>query len=417
MRIKKSWTDRVSLARSLDGRKLLFWGFLSVLAVYPYLFVLNMLLPWSFLGDNCVYIYAVTFFLIAVFALQIRTLLKDIPAMPLLILVLAAANSLVLNILFNGSFKHPDVLRIPFNLVVYAGVAYLFTAKDQERRLVYNVILWNCVIQAVIGIVHYSYFPYIKTGTGSSSMPFIIDMGDLTSQAERGLLLNPNIYSLFLLLGCFLIVFRDEEMRKKTFLEISCMLLLISGIVVSNSRFGLFCGIVLFIQYFRKSSVRIKLLLGSLAVIAVVASYGFLGERISHAYSRTLRQDGYAGHYLTRTTRNINALNLLIADWSNMLIGPSQKETVRFKIIEGKRYSDNSFFLLFHNYGLPAGIIMIMVMGFIYSRLADVRRKGARLFLAHVVFALYLYNSILFDIWLLYFSAVFMVMSRKRILK
>lgn len=401
-----------NIAFTLNTRRASFQGFLFSLCVYPYLFALNMFIPSALLGGKCVYIYAVTVILIISFLFQLRIILCRIPAWSLFLFILLTMNIVFLNLFFYSGIKHVDVLRIPFNLVIYLGVAYSCIRGVSSRKIVYNVIVYNCIIQAVVGIIHYFFFPGIMTGVPGYESYVITN--DTTPQAERGLLISSNLYSLFLILGCFLVVYRNEALKKKWIVETIYLILLITGIVLSNSRLGLLFSALLFLIYFKKSAFQGKAVLTGLIIIGITIFHGFIGDRIGDAYQRSfLYDDSYTGVNLSRVAKNTNALDLLIADWSNVLIGPSKNATVEFKLKQDRRYSDNSFFLLFHNYGLPSAVIIIVVMAYLFSNVINIRERGIILFLFYFISALFFYNCVLFDIWLFFFSASLVVLSRK----
>ncbi|MCF7917106.1 MAG: hypothetical protein K9L61_04945 [Candidatus Omnitrophica bacterium] len=402
-------------ALCLNKEKVLFGAFLSVLIVYPYLFVLNMIIPSSLLGGKNVYIYGVTIIIIIIFGLRWKFISRVIPLEVVFLLMYFIAIIAFLNLFFYSNIKHIDVLKIPLNLVIYIGVAYSLTANIKNRKILYNVILYSCLVQAVVGIIHYFYFPYIMTGLGGSRPAYVIaDITTATAQAERGTLGNPNVYSLFLLLGCFLVVYRQKYFRKKWIIEIVYLLTLITALVLSDSRFGLVLSLLLFLIYFSRLKVKRKVIVSLLAGFLIFSFYGLIEEKVRHAYHSTFLRDKESNKYhLDRISKNKNALDLLVMDSGSILIGPSKEETYQFKVVENNIYSDNSFFLLFHNYGIPTTIIMIFIMWFVYYKTIDIKKRGTILFFIYFLAALWLYNSILFDIWLLFFSSSLMVLSRR----
>ena len=404
-----------NIALPLNIKKISFCGFLLVLGIYPYLFLVNMVMPSTLSWGKNTYISAITVFIITIFLFQWKTISRRIPIWIVFLFLFLSTNIALINLLIYSEIKHIDVLRIPLNLLIYLGVAYSFTSNTASKKTIYNVILYSCIIQAVVGIIHYFYFPYIMTGIEGSDLPYIIlTAKTATAQAERGLLVSPNVYALFLLLGCFLLVYRNEAFKKKWLLETIYMILLMTGVLLSNSRLGLIFSVILFFVYFTKSAVKGKVILAGLVIIGIIASHGFIEDRISYAYHRNFSfAEGNVGSNLSRTDRNVNALNLLISDCCSFIIGPSQNKTYEFKVVKGHSYSDNSFFLLAHNYGVPSAVIFIFVMFFLYSNAIDVRKGGTILFLIYFATALLVYNSILFDIWLLFFSTSLMILSRK----
>ena len=399
----------------LNLKKISFLSYLGVLIVYPYLFVLQMVMPSSLLGSKCVYIYLATVLLIIIFLLRWRFFVRFIPVWVVWLFLCLTTSIYLLNLFFYSDIKHLDVLRIPYNLVIYLGVAYVCTRDISQRKIVYNVILFNCVIQAVIGIIHFYYFPYIMTGICIPGLPYhFADPATATAQAERGLVENPNLFMLFLLLGCFLLVYRDKIFKKHWILETISFILLMWAINLSNSRLGILCSWILGVIYFKKFIAKGKIVIAGLIIMGLILCSGVIVKTVNRVKGRSFSfSDSYVGENLSRTAKNTNAFNLLVDDWSNVLIGPSRDRTIEFKLVQQRNYSDNSFFLLFHNYGLPAGLVIIFVMCYLYDNVINIKKRGIIFILIYFAIALFLYNSLLYDMWLVFFSATLMLLGRK----
>ncbi len=401
---------------SINLRKILFWIFCFVLIIYPYLFVINMIFPSTLPWGKNTYISGITGIIFILFLFQWRIIFCRIPLWSLLLIISLASTITLLNFIFYDGVKHLIILfRIPFLLVIYLGVAYSFTRGITEKRIVYNIILCNCVLMAVIGIIHYFYFPYVFTGEQSSGNLYnIYPVGSNGPQAERGILINPNIYSLFLLLGCCLLVCRDKVFKRKRIVEDICLMILIVGIVLSQSRFGLFFSILLALIYIKNTVFKKKIIFIILIIVGVALFSGTIKKLEGRYNARFIAyEEGNIGGHITRLARNQNALALLCDSSLSFLIGPSGKRTEEFKVEERQNYSDNSFLLLAHQYGMPGFMIVTLLMCYLFVKLINIKKVETKIFIAYFLMALFIYNSITFEIWLFFFSVSLMITSRK----
>jgi hypothetical protein len=380
------------------------------------LLAINMVAPSRLAWGKNTYISLITAAIVLIFLINWKIVFQYIPLWTFLLFMYLSANIVLLNLLVYSNINHLEVFRIPLNLFIYFAVAYNMISDTARKRTIYNILLYGCLIQAVIGIIHYYFFPEILTGVpGPFAETYIIDMSaTISAQTERGLLISPNLFSQFLLLGCFLIVFRDEAFKKKWVFETVFLSILIIGIILSGSRFGLLFSVILSFLFYLKATNKRKMILCALAIFAIVIFHGPIRENISHAYHRTfVRTDGYSGNYISRASKNINAIELLTSDLSSFLISPSREKAYEFKVIKGKKYSDNSFLMLCHNYGVPSVVIIFAVFLYLYRKVIDIKKKGTILLVIYFLTSLYLYNCILFDIWLLFYNVALMLLSRR----
>ncbi len=399
---------------TIDLQKSSYRLFLFILIIYPYVFAINLIAPHTLpLGKNT-YISMITLMLAVLFMINWRTVSRAIPMWTILSLVFLTLMIPFLNYLFYGGVKDLAVFRFPLNVLVYLGVAYAFSADDSKKKTIYNVILYNAVIQAAVGIIHYFYFPYIETGCGDQPYRIFDPASYESPPHERGLLINPNVFSLFLLIGCFLLTFREQAFKKNSLIELGLFLLLLYGIVLSGSRTGVILGVLLFIVFLVKSTFREKAIVAIGLTLIVLLFYPFIENRIMSPFHKSYSSnDDAVGISITRSSRYVNALNLLTSDPVGFLIGTSREKTVEHKIMRGFSFSDNSFLLLGLHYGFPVAFMMLIALSSVVISLIDFKKSGILLFFIYLLISLFLYNSILFDIWLFYFSASLMLLGRK----
>jgi len=367
--------------------------FVITIILFPYLNLFGFFYPIEVIGIN---LYLVTLFLFILLAFlsnlsKVRNY-NEILSIYIYLVIIAIFLGLRL-LVYNEPLDTLSALRTPVIFLILWNVAYSFVYISGKVELVYKIIIGNSFIQALIGIIHHYYFPFIVIGGIAGREEGYLINYSYGAFRENGILLNPNLYANFIIIGLFLILYNN---KKKTFnirwqLEILLIIVMEWGIILSSSRYPMFVSFLLIGYYLVKNfSVKSFLVLSIPLLIVVYLQF----SSILYSIQRLLIHG-----YKVRELKNDLARSMIFGDVYSFLIGVPSNIVASSTTIGGLYVSDNSFYMIIMGFGFPAFLIMFY---FIYL-LVKKSFKGLKIYLFYFIGVLWLTNGVLWEVWLLYF--------------
>lgn len=383
--------------------KILFNFFIIVLIIYPYIFLINMLLPQvDIIGKNF-YVVIITLIIILILLGNIRYIssTKGIIIILAFSLILPLMIILLRCLVYDESLNNIFAARSPITFIIYLLVASVIQRTKKEKEIVCKVIIVNCFIQAIIGIIHYYFFSFILTGVFVESMdvPYIISTEAIYSR-EQGILLNSSLYANFILLGLFLLVNKTKIVvnKKNSYLHYFLIAIMIWGIVLSGSRYPIFISLILVVGYLfsKKRSLLVQIFIVCISITFFVY---FLYPYLSGIIGRFLTE-GTGG----RGLKYLLALKLLFEkNILYLLLGVAPGIVGKTITDNGLCFSDNSFLEIMLLYGVPFFIIWSTFIVVLNKKVVLLKKNT--FILLYFIGCLLLTNSILWEIWILYYWA------------
>ncbi len=285
--------------------------------------------------------------------------------------------------------------------LIYFGVAYGYLIEQEKRDVVGKIVFWNCLIQAIIGIVHHYFFAYILTGSSDyvgldGSSYKIVEPGE-GGQREPGTLLSSSLYANFILIGEFLLASSYRTWRFPKILEYTFLLVLVWGILLAGSRWPS-CGAMLFLFLYFKRDRPLK----KMAFIPIIMLAGFYSQGHILGIITRIVKEGMSA----RLPKISLALGTIFENITSFLLGPSfHTGDMR---VNGIGFSDNSFLSLAMVFGVPLTFLSLLFFIYVIKRTMVVQENW--IILAYVIGTLFVVNSIYWDMWIFYlFVALFCV--------
>lgn len=370
--------------------------FIGTLIVYPYVFVFNIFYPSTLQIGKNTYVGLITIVIILCFCLRWKVILSKFGVGTVYFIMLLALLIIIIRTWVHAEGVNIFLYRIILIPIIYCGVAYSYLMKKGEKELIGKIIFWNCLIQAIIGIVHHYFFSHILTGSkvyiGANEFYKIVEVG-AGGQREPGILMSSSLYANFVLLGVFLLVSSYKTWKFPNLVEYIFLLVLVWGVWLSGSRWPFIGSMFFLMLYFKRLPSLKKITFVPIIILAGV----FLQDYFIHTIGR-LVTGGATGRLLKYQI----ALSSLFENSSNFLIGTSFDRMGMS--VNGITFSDNSFLTLMITFGIP--LTLLFLLFFLYIIMRTISVKGTRFMLFYFIGTLFLTNSILWDIWLFYFFAV-----------
>lgn len=382
--------------------------------VYPYVFAIDIYLKFTGHKIFISFVFLITLGFIFIFAFSLASLLRREVVLSVVFTLIS-----VLFVIFFRSALYEEVVsifeyRTFFLLIVYSCSLYFVlenSGLDFKRKLL-NVMMFNFFIQAVVGIIHTLYFPNIVVGIeldDSGDSLYVLDVGE-GGFRESGLLIGANVYGNFLALGVFLLLgiiknTREKFKLKEVLFFFAYFFLLTWAVYLSGSRLALFSVFVflfcIFVATFGIKYSFFPVIFGFLVLLFSPILDTFVERTVNH---------GSGG----RIDKINLALDMLFSNPVSFMFGASEEVVSNAKTLDGLAFSDNSFFLVFLNYGVPVGILLIF--GFLYLLFKrSIVNLYSLAFFFYILMTLFFNNSILWDIWLVYVFAVYYLIFNSKL--
>ena len=377
--------------------------FCFALAIYPYSLIWGLFAPIRF-GSITFQILIPSLMLIFSAFLQIDKIIKELGA-PIISLFFLGFSIILLKIIFGlkdiGSLQN---MRILCTLPLFWSLYKVYGDNEARCQNIRRIIVWNCVFTAIFGIIHFLFFPEIilRTVEFEPGETWIIPSLQ-ENYRETAYLGNPNHYSNFLISGIMGLFF-----FKKTLYTLLISLLLFCGVVLSVSRWPIYVSMILvtvliFNILFRKSiSIFHKLIFITICVILFIVFYSKISI-VTNAFQYSLERKLTS----SRIDKYKVGISELFIDVSHFILGISSSNTFSDEEV---KFSDNSLIEICQNFGVPFGILWILI---IYKKICPIGLLNS-----HKRVAIYLWgtliitNGIYWDIWLLYTLGI-LVTSKK----
>ena len=389
--------EQTALTRPFDPWSQLF---VVALATYPYVFVLNLFLSIQVPGGKNLYVALETMTMVLVVVANWRRVGPHVGVVLatvffgvsfIVLLRVLAFNDPLLTLAFTS--------RLPNTFLLYACVCWAVMQDPAVRGVVQRVVVANSLIQAVLGIVHDTWFSHFLTGgnvalmNGGEALWMIAPRG--SRFRETGGLISASLYANFIILGMFVIVFAPRRsprtLDRRWLLDGIALIVMMYGLSLSGSRFPIVAAMVLVaIHLLRHVSIR-----AAVPMIAALAATGLLMLPFVMNVLNRFRVEGSGG----RVTKAEIGWQLLTETPARLLLGaPLQAQDTATS--GGLGLSDNSFYAVLLLFGVP----MTSLIGIgVFSILALTTRVKKHLpILLYLVGVLLLTNGIYWDIWILY---------------
>lgn len=381
-----------------------FFLLLTALAFSPYYIIAHELLGRPTIAGKALFLAALTAVMVGIFFYNARFLVPRLGG-PMLFglwltaIIVIAMKAYVYNV-------HLDIFafRFAFVAIIYGCIALPFVSSPARTRVLRRVLLWSCVLEAVIGIVHSLYFPYIVTGIqldDSGQAIYVLDSG-LGGYRENGTLISANMYGGFLVFGLILLFANTKRLDRHSFVRIAPLAAVLWwGIALSGSRYAL-AGAVLATGYFlvKATAPIVTMIAVPLATVALVLSpaMGQLQQRFEN--------EGTGGRGAIITA----SIDLATRRFSSLLLGSTTEEEATVVTSAGRNISDNSYASLALDYGVPFALLLVFYLGLTWASLIRARR-WALLTALFIAGQFAVTNALYWDPFLIFAGATLLVVD------
>lgn len=344
-----------------------FYTFVTAVAFSPYYIVAHELLGRPTLFGKALFLVGLTAAVSALFAFHARVILRRLSGELLLGVWLAAiAVLLVRSIVYNVPIDL-FVYRFAFLGFVYVFVALPFAQSPQFAPALRRVLLWSCIVQAVLGIIHNRYFPYIVTGVpldGTGQAIYLVKPG-MGGYRENGTLISANMYGAFLVLGLVLLFVPVRKLTVSSALRVGPVAVLLWwGVVLSGSRFALGGAAITTCYLFLRSAPGY-----ALPIVLPIAATMFLTSSAMTRVEQRFAAEGSGGRVAIATV----SAELATRRLSSLLVGVPAAEQASARTASGQILSDNSYASLMLNYGLPFTLLLLFYVGIAWSSVVRIQ--------------------------------------------
>lgn len=399
------------MTRGLDYRRpARSWSFyllLFGLAFSPYYIIAHELLGRPTLFGKALFLVTLTTIMIGLFVYHAGYMLHRLGGWMLMLVWISAVIVLSLRSLVYGGAIDLFGYRFAFLVFVYGCVALPFVRDADCVRILRRVLLWSCIVQAVLGIVHSTYFPYIVTGIAlddSGQAIYILDPGQ-GGYRENGTLITANMYGAFLVFGLILLLANTPRLTRQSLIRVGPLAgLLWWGVILSGSRYAL-GGAALVTGYFLIKATPSYI--SSLVLPIAVAL--FAGSSAIARVQQRFASEGSGGRAAIASA----AINLATRRPSRLLLGVPSAEEAAARTSENQILSDNSYAFMVLDYGLPFTALLLFYLGLVWSSIVQLRGwvLVAALFIAGQ-FAIT--NALYWDPFLMFAGATVLVVDAMR---
>lgn len=373
--------------------------FVVALAAYPYVFLLNLFLSFQVAGGKNLYVALETAVMVVVAAALWRRIGSLAATVVATVLVAALTVVLLRALVFGEPLAMLGSSRLPFTFLLYACVCCAVMTRPALRPVVHRVIVANSLIQALIGIVHDTWFSNFMTGPnvalmgGGDRLWFIAAPG--MRFRETGALISASLYANFIVLGMFVVVFAPRSVERRLnwrwAVEACALAVMMYGLSLSGSRFPIVTAMVLFVVHLlRHLSLR-----ALVPAAAGVAAGLFLMMPFAMNVINRFQVEGTGGRLIKAEL----GWQLLNETPTRLLLGaPFAAQDAAISGNLG--LSDNSLYALVLLLGPP--VAFLFIGGVIAMLMLTTRLKWHGPLILYFTGVLLLTNGIYWDIWILY---------------
>ena len=343
-----------------------------------------------------------------VLLIVILILCKPIPVKDLsvlFILVFLAITILVLRT-FIYEVDKDELLHIR-HIVVIPLYYYIFKWLKNRNAIdfnkIKNIIVANSIFQSIFGILSFLFFPnFIISVITKGKTIEEIQMSAIGNEA--GLLMNSNVYANFLVLG--LIVFLSQKQwNKSTLKELIVIILLLFGIIVSQSRYAIGIALVFLVIYTVKKLSPIVILTVALLMLTVGSIIFF--PYIKKAFDR--------GYFLEDRLRKLEIATTIFENnkpFSFVIGAPNEEIGKKYGYNLMDIFSDNSYLSVILYFGLFFAIIYFSIV--LFPFVVNMRNKIFCLFfIFYILSIMFITNCIYWNYFFLYLYPIFWILNNK----
>lgn len=377
---------------------------LFALAFSPYYIIAHELLGQPTIAGKALFLAMLTAAMVGLFVYNARFLLPRLGGVLLLGVWLGAIVVIAIKAYVYGMDLDIFAYRFAFVSVIYGCVALPFVRSARNVTILRRVLLWSCTLQAVLGIIHSLFFPYIVTGIQldySGQAIYVLDPG-MGGYRENGTMISANMFGGFLVFGLILLFANTPRLTRRSAIRIAPVATALWwAILLSGSRFAL-AGALLATGYFlvRATAPAIALLAVPVSIAAFVFS-----PAMAHVEQR-FQAEGSGGRGAIVTA----SVELATRRLSSVLLGSTTEEEATVVTAAGKNISDNSYVSLVLDYGLPYALVLLFYLGLTWSALVRVR-GWVLLAVAFVLGQFAVTNALYWDPFLIFAGATLLVVD------
>ncbi len=390
--------------------------YLFVLIMYPYFQVLEHFTgTYSKIGKNG-YLIVITLALLLLFIHAYKELIKKYRSITVALLYFIGFSLAVFFtriIVYNETFSRLFPDRYTYFILIYGILTYYFVAtKPELKNTIIKIVIGNALAQAVFGVIHYYFMPFLIPVTDNpayvnTGLLFVLNYTNADSVRETGLLGNASVYANFILLGLFLL-FRPDNQNVRNVTKFFISIVLIMAIFVSGSRFPTAVSLILLMIFLYRNTSRLQMAIVSFFLISFLLlffTFFVPVDQFMYYLDRIINE----GNSI-RDEKVLLAFNMLFSKPLFLLLGVPQDIVVNTTSPSGYTFSDNSFFEFALNHGVLFTLAWFLVAIVMLKR-SIVANKYVVLFLTYFFLCLWFTNSILWDIWIVYFFVVLYCLS------
>jgi len=385
-----------------------FYSFLTLFALYPYIFYLSTFLHLSAGEKNPLLIVFLIFFLFIYFfskarrniKIQEANLSRDETYLYLFLFFMALAIQLIRYFFYGDPWSEvmmssATVFFLPF----YFFLAIKIVDTPKKAQLVARVIVVSTIIQALVGVIHATFFPDVNW-LGQ----VVGEEGFIAGSRETGIFTNASGYAYSLCVGLFLLAaYIPVAKGNRKYLLMLLSVFIFYGVLLSESRFPIAVSLILLsLPIIRTNRARLRLIIffGLLALL-IFCFHEFFDDLLQGIGWR------FENGNDERTTKYFLALQFLLTNLSSFMAGvPTAMQAISY---DGAIFSDDSYLTVALNFGVPFTFIYFYY--FLKSGFQRFKTFNQRSVLFFIFASMAITNAILWNFWILYVFAVVRIFS------
>ena len=361
------------------------------------------------IGSANLQIALITLLFLGCLFLQLQKVINILGEKVILILALAAFFIIIKKLV--GQLGSMQSMRLIYILPLFWVIYRVYTNDYNIKDKVVSIIIWNCFLVAIFGIVHFFFFPSVLFNhPANESFTGIWNIsGHIQEAAFFG---NSSTYGCVLLTGLFGIYLS----KKKGLLYSIIFVVILLGVLLSVSRWAILFSVILFIMFLKdnfklRRNRLIQLLFVLMMIIFILYKFPYFTLTAQYAYGKWGFSRIMSGESVTSWATGLAsgrfpgyelAMQILFSDISHFMLGGLLEDS----FISGDiAFSDNSFIFIAIKFGIPLAILWIIVILF---KVVPLRFKNKK----HLFILLFFYGTIFhtpalyWDLWVLYILGI-----------